>query len=67
MDIDDLIDAAAKALKANTLMLLDIKGKKPKGFPMGELACQQKSGVRVYYFDPIKVLKFCQKCKQHEN
>jgi hypothetical protein len=66
MNINELIDEAAECLKLNKQLLLVIRGRRPKGFPIGELVCEIQQGVSNYYFDPIKVLIYCQKFKQEE-
>lgn len=49
----DALDA--KAQGAHCGMTLVFKGRKPKGFPRGELLCETDRG-NVYSFDPDKVI-----------
>lgn len=51
------------AIQAGTRMSLvrQPKRKAPRGFPRGELLCENFDGTRVYSFDPVRVLKWLHK------
>lgn len=54
----DMAIAALEAANAGTRMsMVFVKGqKRPKGFPRGELLCENFDGRHVYTFDPLRVL-----------
>lgn len=58
MSPTDLARDAAEALAAGTHMTLVRRrgAKTPKGFPRGELLCENADGRNVYSYDPLRVL-----------
>jgi hypothetical protein len=63
METKDLANLAWECKKRGINVSLEkIKGtKSPKGFPRGELLCENSSGGQVYSYDPIKILKWMAK------
>lgn len=54
---------AQDALQNKTHLTLVHKGRVPKGFPRGELLCENFDGRHVYSYDPAKVLNWLSKNK----
>jgi hypothetical protein len=58
MDVSEMITIAERALAANERMILTVPRpfkNKPKGFPKGELLCEQPS-CNVISYEPKKIL-----------
>lgn len=55
---EQMAKAALSAVQNGTRMtLVRIRGKKPpKGFPRGELLCENSDGRNVYSYDPHRVI-----------
>lgn len=58
MTPQQMAEDALAAMKAGTRMtLVRVRGKKlPKGFPRGELLCENSDGRNVYSYDPARVI-----------
>lgn len=63
MSPQQLANEANDALKNGQFMTLTrIRGQKPpKGFPRGELLCENHDGRNVYRFDPKKIIEWLNK------
>lgn len=64
MNIKEMIEACAAGLEVGAVTLTIPKGKRPPGFPRGELLCEVvRDGVliRNYRFNPLDVLLWMRK------
>lgn len=66
MDVDILMSEAFERLKIGQQTCLVLNGRKPAGFPRGDLACVHSDGSRVYYFESDKILAWCYSLKKQE-
>lgn len=58
MTPQEMADAAHRAIRDGSRMVM-VRGKGiPRSFPRGELLCEQHDGRRVYAYDPRKVLSW---------
>ena len=63
MDIQEMISDANDAIEKGQSMTLVIPRpfkNRPKGFPCGEMLCEQESS-NVYSYDPVKILSWLKK------
>lgn len=58
MKPQEMATAALAAMQAGTrISLVRIRGQKPpKGFPRGELLCENSDGRNVYSYDPARII-----------
>ena len=58
MTPNELAALAMQAIASGTNMtIVRLRGKKPpRGFPRGELLCEDSNGRNVYSYDPLRVL-----------
>lgn len=57
MTPQQMAEEAVAAMKDGSRMtLVRVRGKKLKGFPRGELLCENSDGRNVYSYDPARVI-----------